>query len=249
MSISGSIYIGIDPFSQQGSFTYSKLDEECNLISLDYGEISEISQLIPPDEQVYIAVNGPRNTNLGFAMEELVAKGLKPGQLRGGDLRIAEKLIREKGINISATPSKKELCPEWMHLSFLIFEELEKINFSAFPTTNCDRQYLETHSQAFFCTLLEQTPLPKSNIEGRLQRQLILFDLGVGIHNPMTFFEEITHHKLINGILPFDLVYASEQLDSIAAAYTAFLAATQPKHISMVGSDDEGFIILPHKTM
>jgi len=247
MPISGPLYIGIDPFSKQGSFTYSILDDECNLVDLDYGELCDIHPLIPSEGKVYIAVNGPRKTNIGLVKEELSGKGLLPGQMRGRDLRVAEKLIREMGITISATPSKNELCTEWMHLSFLIFHELDKMDFSPFPTVSCSRQYMETHSHAFFCSLLDKNPFPKSTLEGRLQRQLILFDSGMGIHNPMKFFEEITRHKLINGILPFELIYSSEHLDAITAAYTAYLAATKPKSISMVGSDDEGLIILPTK--
>ena len=82
-------------------------------------------------------------------------------------------------------------------------------------------------------------------MEGRLQRQLVLHEADVGIRNPMEFFEEITRHRLIKGVFPFEIIYTPEQLDALIAAYTAFLAAREPQKISFVGSVDEGRIVLP----
>jgi hypothetical protein len=238
-------YIGIDPFAREGSFTFSILDENCHLIDMGDGFITDINVIIQSIEQVCVAVNGPRRTNIGLVKKELSTQNLLPGQKRGGDIRMAEKLIRDKGINISATPSREELCPEWMQLSFLIFNELDNLAFFPFPTEGKGRLWIETHAQTFFYFILGQKPFAKSSLEGRLQRQLSLFDSGVGIHNPMKFFEEITRHKLLKGLLPLDLIYSPEKLDSLSAAYMAYLTVNQPYSIELVGSEEEGKIVIP----
>jgi len=61
----------------------------------------------------------------------------------------------------------------------------------------------------------------------------------------MGFFEEITRHRLLKGILPMEQIYTAEELDAIAAAYVAYIAARHPEQVSKVGDDQEGQIILP----
>jgi hypothetical protein len=93
--------------------------------------------------------------------------------------------------------------------------------------------------------LAESVPFPKPTLEGRLQRQSILFDKGLRIRDAMEFFEEITRFKLIKGILPTDVLYSPEQLDMLVAAYTAWLAANRPDEVTRVGDKSEGQMILP----
>ena len=61
----------------------------------------------------------------------------------------------------------------------------------------------------------------------------------------MVFFEEITRHKLLHGLLPFELVHPPAQLDAMAAAYTAWQAVQKPAEIIQVGNRLEGFVTLP----
>jgi predicted RNase H-like nuclease len=165
--------------------------------------------------------------------------------MRGADMRMAEYLLRARSIVISPTPAQKENCPEWMQLSFNLYDRLDQAGFKPFPSDKAPLQWLETHPHAAFCALLGQQPLSKPTLEGRIQRQLVLHEANVGIRNPMEFFEEITRHRLIKGIFPIDLIYAPEQLDALVAAYTAFLAAREPEKISFIGTMDEGRIVLP----
>ncbi len=67
------------------------------------------------------------------------------------------------------------------------------------PSEDTTHVWLETHPHAAFCALLGQLPLPKPTLEGRLQRQIVLYEQGMGIKDPMGFFEEITRHKLVAG--------------------------------------------------
>jgi hypothetical protein len=245
MLFSETTYIGIDPTAGRSPFTYAILDADCNLLALDSGEMDDALAFIAGQMDAYVAVNGPRITNQGLVKKEFENKGLLPGQMRGTDLRMAEYLLRECGIVISPTPSQREYCPEWMQLSFSLYKKLEEIGFKQYPDEKAPRQWLETHPHAAFCALLEQQPLSKPTLEGRLQRQLILHEASVGIKNPMEFFEEITRYRLIKGIFPFDVIYTPEQLDALVAAYTAYLAAKEPDKIIFIGSVEEGRIVLP----
>jgi predicted RNase H-like nuclease len=42
-----------------------------------------------------------------------------------------------------------------------------------------------------------------------------------------------------------ELIYLPEQLDALAAAYTAWMAANRPKETMAVGDKQEGRILLP----
>ena len=82
-----------------------------------------------------------------------------------------------------------------------------------------------------------------------MQRELLLYELGLRIQDPMIFFEEITRHKLMNGLLPFELVYSPAQLDAMVAAYTAWQITQKPAEIIRLGHQLEGFITLPVSTL
>jgi len=245
MVLSEINYIGIDPTAGRTPFTYAVLDSDCNLVALDSGEMDDLLLFIESQVEGIVAVNGPPCPNQGLVKKELELQRLLPGQMRGADMRMAEYLLREKNIVISPTPAQKENCPEWMQLSFNLYNRLNQADFKPFRTENSNRQWLETHPHAAFCAMLEQQPLSKPTLEGRLQRQLILHEANVGIRNPMEFFEEITRHRLKKGLFPIDLIYAPEQLDALIAAYTAYLAAREPEKIIFIGSVEEGRIVLP----
>lgn len=249
MDTNATLHVGIDPTAGRQPFTYAVLDNECNLISIKSGEFTELMEFVSGITEIFIAINGPQKPSLGLVKKLMLERNLLPGQLRGMDLRMAEFFLREKGISTPSTPSKKDLCPEWMQSCFKLYEELFAIGFQPYPTKDSPKQLLEANPHASFCVMLEKVPLSKPTLEGRLQRQLVLHDAKVGIKDPMEFFEEITRHRLIQGILPKDLIYMPEELDALAAAYTAFVAHHYPENITDLGSIDEGMICLPSKKM
>jgi predicted RNase H-like nuclease len=61
----------------------------------------------------------------------------------------------------------------------------------------------------------------------------------------MDFFEEITRHKLLQGFLPMEIVYAPEELDTLMAAYMAWRVINCPQETILVGDAEEGRIALP----
>jgi hypothetical protein len=245
MLFTDSVCVGIDTTSGRKAFTYAAIDRDLNLIALAEAELEEVAAFLGGQRSAAVAVNAPSHINAGLVRKNLERQSLTPHQLRGVDMRIAEYELRERGIAVSGTGSREMLCPAWVQVGFALYRKLSKLGFKSYPDEGGSYQWLETHPHACFCVILGRCPLPKPTLEGRLQRELILFEHGLRIRDPMNFFEEITRHKLMNGILPLELVYYPEQLDALVAAYTAWLAVEKPAGLTRLGNKQEGFITLP----
>jgi hypothetical protein len=251
MLFTDSVYVGIDPASGRKSFSYAALDRQLNLIALADGEMEDLTAFLAAQRSAVVAINAPSHVNTGLVRRKMESESLTPGlhQVRGAELRMSEHELRTRGMAVTGTPSREDLCPAWMQAGFQLYAKLSGLGFKLLSQGQADYQWLETQPHACFCVLLDQSPLPKPTLEGRLQRQLVLHDRGLRIKDPMDFFEEITRFKLVKGILPTELIYPAEMLDVLAAAYTAWLASNQPDQVIFVGNLDEGQIVLPAKEL
>ena len=238
-------FVGVDPTAGRFPFTLAALDQDRKLIKLAAGDIDDVLAFLTAQREFIVAVNGPPRPNHGLVRKNLETQRLAPGQLRGSDMRQAESELREHGISVSPTPARMETCPAWMQMGFNLFHRLEEAGCEQYPSDKASRQWLETHPHAAFCALLGQIPLSKPTLEGRLQRQIALYEQGIGIRDPMEFFEEITRHKLLLGAFPMDLVYTAEELDTLMAAYMAFCVVNCPQETIFIGNQQEGQIVLP----
>jgi predicted nuclease with RNAse H fold len=238
-------FVGVDPTAGRHPFTFAALDQDCQLVALAAGDVDDVFSFINTHRAGVVAVNGPPRPNHGLVRMKLERLNLPPGQLRGSDMRQAESELREHGVSVLPTPSHSEICPAWMQMGFDLYRRLEAAGFKQYPSEESTHFFLETHPHAAFSTLLGKLPLPKPTLEGRLQRQSALFENGVGIKDPMEFFEEITRHKLLHGILPVELVYSAEELDTLMAAYMAYCVSNCPRDMILIGDKQEGQIALP----
>ena len=113
-------------------------------------------------------------------------------------------------------------------------EEIAQAGFNSFAHKSSAYQWIETEAQDCFRDLVGQTLLSRRTLEGRIQRALILYDEGLQIDDPMDLFEEITRHKLLQGILPLENIYSSRELDALVTAYLAWMAANRIGQIEML---------------
>lgn len=246
MSLKDTIYFGIDPTSGNKNFSYAVLDGHLNLVALAEADMKEMGALLKGQNSAFVAINSPSGVNRGLVKQKLAAEISRPGRsVRGADIRLAEYELRGHGIAVAGTPAREEYCPAWMQVGFGLYKELSQIGFKPYISNGAGCQFFETHPHACYCGLAESIPFSKPTLEGRLQRQLILNDKGLRINDGMVFFEEITRFKLMKGILPMNVLYTSEQLDVLVAAYTAWLSSNRPDDVTRVGDRDEGQIILP----
>jgi len=247
MLFSNTSFIGIDPTAGQRPFAYAALDHELCLLALGQGDIEEVLAFVAGQRSARVGVCAPRRPNQGLMDQPEVRENLSPAPRPGRwtNFRLAEYQLRQHNIRIPQTPSKEEDCPGWVRMGFNLFRRLEKLDYQPYPRQDADRQWLEIYPHACFAVLLGRNPFPKHTLEGRLQRQLILYERKVNIPDPMRIFEEITRHRLLQGILPLANLYPSEELDALAAAYTAWVTASQPEDVFLLGDAREGEIVLP----
>ncbi len=245
MLFTDSVFVGVDPTSGRKSFTYAALDKDLHLLALADGEMEDVIAFLAGQKSAAVAVNAPAGVNRGLVREKLKREMLTPHQVRGAELRMSEYELRQRGIIVTGTAASVALCPAWIQVGFELYRKLEKVGFQKYPAKDSAYQILETHPHACYCVMVGSIPLSKPSLEGRLQRQLILYEHGLHVKDPMDFFEEITRYKLARGIWPMELLYLPEQLDALVAAYTAWLAVEKQGKITSVGDAQEGQIVLP----
>lgn len=244
MLFTDSVFVGVDPASARKSFCYAAFDGGLNLVALAEGELDDVTAFLAGQPRAAVAVNAPSGLNrgLGRRKKKEMFKTLPP---RAPGFRLAELELRERGIAVTGTPATAAACPAWMQAGFRLYRKLEKMGFKKYPAEDAAHQVMETQPQAAFYVMSGAAPQARSSLEGKIQRQLLLYEAGARIKDPMDFFEEITRHKMLRGNWPLELLYLPEQLDAMAAAYTAWLAFNRPDETTAVGDEREGRVILP----
>jgi hypothetical protein len=247
MLFTHTTFLGIDPTAGKRPFSFAALDNELSLLALSRGNIDEVLAFCAGQRHAFAAICAPRRPNQGLMLQtevrEVQTPPPRPG--RWTNFRLVEYQLRQRNITAPQTSSEEESCPRWMQMGFTLYRRLEVLGYRSYPDEDQSRQYIEVYPHACFTTILETIPFPKKTLEGRIQRQLSLYNQNVDVPDAMRLFEEITRHKLLQGILPFNDLYSQGELDALVAAYTAWLAANHPDEITSLGDPREGQVILP----
>ncbi len=247
MFFSNFSYIGIDPTAGEKPMTFAALDQQKKLLALGEGSLDDVLAFCAGQHQAVVSICGPRQPNKGLMRNPEVRERLNPLPAPGRweNFRVAEYYLRQHNFFVPPTASDEKNCPNWMRQAFLLFKRLSEMGYRNLFDEGADRQILEIYPHACYSALLDRLPFSKNTLEGRIQRQLILVEQELEISDPMEFFEEITRHRILNGILPFELLHSPCELDALIAAYTAWYAAAHPTKITQLGDPDEGQVTLP----
>jgi len=116
-------------------------------------------------------------------------------------------------------------------------KELTDVGISALSNHNERRQFVETKAHDCYRMLAGSKLLSSRTFEGRIQRSLILYEEGFQIPDPMDLFEEITRHKLLQGVLPIEDLYSTKELDALVAAYLAWMTANRPNQVEFTSEN------------
>jgi Protein of unknown function (DUF429) len=240
-------FLGIDPTAGDKPFVYAALDGDLRLLALDQGSIDDILAFAAGQRHAIAAVCAPRRPNQGLMVRPEVRQSLSPPPHPGRwlDFRMADYLLRQRNLSSLKIPAQENECPRWMRMGFTLYRRLEGLGYQAYPHNEAECQLLEVYPHASYAVLLGTLPFPKLTMEGRIQRQLVLYDYKLNIPDPMRIFEEITRHKLLHGVLPLENLYSAGELDALVAAYTAWLAVTSPDQVTLLGDREEGEVVLP----
>ena len=132
-----------------------------------------------------------------------------------------------------------------------IYDDIRKKIIQAglkpYLTSNAPKQWVETNPLECFRSISGQVPQSRRTLVGLLQRALILYDEGLQIDDPMEFFEEITRHHLLAGVMPLDLLYSASELDALAAAYITWMLSNKPVQVDLTRGRGEGMILIPRE--
>lgn len=240
-------FIGIDPTAGQKPFIFAALDADLQLLALGQGKMDEVLAFVGGQQTALIGVNAPQRPNQGLMsapeVRQLLEPPPPPGRWTG--FRVAEYQLHVRGISVPRTPDKEAECTNWVQTGFQLYRRLAQLNYVPFPGDDAPHRFLEVYPHGAYTVLLERVPFPKNRLEGRVQRQLVLYLNQVSLPNPMRIFEEITRHRILQGILPLDGLHTPEELDALVAAYTAWMVANRPESVTLVGDAREGQIALP----
>lgn len=240
------IYLGIDPTAGRRPLNYALLDDSLALLAEGTGQPADLLKLIAPYPDIVCAVDAPSLPNQGLMADPVVRArfGLPPKTETWAQYRVCEYELRRCNIKLYNTPAQTAKAPAWMKAGWKLYDQLRAAGFQTYPAS-APRTFFEAHPHATFAVRLGVVPYDKATLEGRLQRQLLLYDEGVGVPDAMEFFEEITRHRILQGAINLNGLRTHDQLDALASALTAHYAHTRPNQITLVGDPTDGQIVVP----
>jgi hypothetical protein len=241
-------YIGIEPGDGRGGYLLAALDESQAILALSRGSLASALAYAAGQTQAVVAVSGPLGLGMGRLSCEEVRAALAPPPAAGEWLegRVAEYLLACRGAPLMLAPQPGKRAPAAARRALELGQELRKLGFGSPEQPGLE--LIEAQAEAgFWAWLGGLAPFAAGTLEGRIQRQLVLREQKLPVPDAMDFFEEVTRYKLLNGVLPDAHIYAQAELDALAAARLAWLAANQPEQLERVGDAEEGQILLPVK--
>jgi hypothetical protein len=240
-------FIGISLTPGKHPFAYAAIDHKQEIIALNSGAIEDTLAFTAGQRSAIVCVGAPSGPNLNkFILTPPPAE--KPHRGRKAappSMRKVEFELEQLGISIYHTPADENHLPPWVKQSFQLYQNLREAHYQPFSPDHSPLEYLESQPDAVFWSLLGHAPFTSGTLESRLQRQLILYENGLHVPDPMDFFEEVTRHKLLRGILPLNNIYTQPELDALVLAFTAWLSVCQPERTIQLGDPEEGQIIIP----
>ena len=150
------------------------------------------------------------------------------------------------GVNVGPG-SKSANSPRMQQAHEETRKKIVQSGIKPYRSDNAPKQWVETNPTECFRALSGHTPQSRGTLGGLIQRALILYDEGLQIKDPMEFFEEITRHHLLAGIMPMELLYSAPELDALASAYLAWLLVNKPVQVDLTNGKGDGMIVIPRE--
>jgi predicted nuclease with RNAse H fold len=247
------VFIGIDPTAGKRPFRLAALNDDLRVIAVEATDAAGTLEFIERWPAPIVAVDAPQSLNRGLMRRREVRQqfGLRPGGRTFSDWKVCEYELRRRNLRIYNTPSRLAKAPAWMRAGFDLYRDLVASGFAFYRAGDSidRRMMIEVHPHACYGVLLGRRPLNKATLEGRLQRQMVLYVEGLDVANPIHVLEEVSRHHLLSGEIPLEGLYGHDELDAMVAAYTAFLIHQRPGRTSQVGDPVEGLITLPSASL
>ncbi|MBN2555676.1 MAG: DUF429 domain-containing protein [Anaerolineales bacterium] len=249
MLFADTVFVGVDPTAGSRPIHYAALNAKLELVVLDHGDRETVLAFLAGLDRAMVAVNAPQGVNQGWLKNDEVRRrfNLRTGSHTWSKWRVCEYDLRRRNIRLYNTPSEESKADGWVREGFSFYRRLKSLGYCLFRQgeAHAEREMMECQPHAAYVALLHHRPFLKHSIEGRIQRQLVLFMNHIDLPNPMHCLEEVTRHHLLSGHLPLEELHTPEELDALVAALTAYRALHQPDQVSQYGEPQEGMITLP----
>jgi hypothetical protein len=249
MDINRTVAIGIDIGGARRPFAFAALDFERRLLAIGQGGLEEALVYCAGQSQALVAVNSPSKLNNGSMKNKEVRQAFEPPPPPGRwtNARCVEYQLALLQLDVIRTAAREQDCQTSIQQGFEFYRLLHDCHYQPHSVISEDapRQWCESHAEGAYRALLGTPPFEYGTLEGRIQRQLALYDQHLPVPDAMNFFEEVTRYRLLHGILPLDDILPAAELNALVAAYTAWLAVFQPEQTQRMGPPEEGEIWLP----
>jgi hypothetical protein len=238
-------YIGIDVQAAHKPYYYTALDENLEEIACGHGRLADVLAYLAGQSSALVAINGPvwvPQSETVFSQAGLFG-GEQPagfGSHRGVDIEMAS-----RGYPVIPVPPTGKKAPIWMDRSLELAIEVKILGYSLKGRSQSDHAFFETNTDAAYQLITGTPPYDSRSLEGRLQRQLLLYEFGFPLKDPMVFLEEFTRYRLRTSNVPLNQIGVAHELRAMMAAATAWLVDNRPETLEYLGPSDEPVIILP----
>ena len=244
MLFTRATYIGVDPSRGKYAVAFAALDADLKLLALGCGPAEETLAFLGGQRQAVVAVNAPQKLS-----RSRVEINLTDDSTEFLDCRLAEAKLIEAGYDSYQTPASESKCKPWARLGFEIYEHICKLGYNSELFSEQTLRYCEAQSNICYHAWIGKEPMHKYSLEGRIQRQIVLRDLGLPVDEPMNFFEELTRFRLLKGELPDEMLQSASDLDALALAYLAWNVDQPQPGLSAAGTEEEGLIYYPEESL
>jgi hypothetical protein len=249
MFASQATYIGIDPTAGRGMLAYAVIDSTGHVLARTQDTLENVLAFLAGQSQAVIAINAAPHPSQGLlAQPEVRDRFTPPPSSAWARYRIVEYQLHLHSISLPRTPPSEAEASSSARLGFEFYRRINRLGYHPFGG-EAPLQWVEVNTNACYYVWAGKKPLARNLLEGRLQRQLILYETRLRLPDPMDFFEEITRYRLRQGILPVDNIYKPPILDALAASLTAWMIAERPDEVHWLGDPQEGLIVLPVKEL
>ncbi|GAB4474046.1 MAG: hypothetical protein Kow00124_13660 [Anaerolineae bacterium] len=241
-----TVYIGVDTTAGTRPATCAVLNHRLQVLYLGEQLLEDLVGFIDQYPRAICGVDAPSGPNRGLLDDPdyRARVGLDPARDNYKAYRVAEYELRRRGIYIYNTSAEPERSAHWMEAGWRFYNRLYDLGFAAYPARG-DRVLFETYPHAGYTVLIKKRPYLKTGLEGRVQRQLVLYEQGLDVPDAMDITQEWTRFRFLTGQVPMDGLYTHDELDALMAAYTAYLVGCEPDLTTAVGDVRDGQIVLP----
>ena len=234
-------FVGIDVNSRPPYYHLVAIDTQLHFRSELTGDLEELTQFLLRTDKLIIGINAPLSISTGYLAQSNLPKH-HPG--RWPNCRRVEFELAQHGAPVYFTPNDPNKMPAALSRGFTMSRRLIDLGYEL-STDQTENSLIEVPADAAFWSIVQGEMIEQNQLLGRIQRQMILYELGFQVPDPMAFFEEITRFKIKMGNIPLNLVLTQQQLNARIVAYTAQQLWKNPERVAKLGYQQEGYLYLP----